>query len=115
MKSHKRRNELSCINVMKPNYRRCVSCRAIAPKRDLWRVVRQHSTGAVELDQGMGRSAYLCPDLKCLQAAQKKEAFEQSAEGTRTRDDLSATLATPPTALHWGSCQRRSRLAIEEG
>jgi len=78
MKSHKRRNELSCINVMKPNYRRCVSCRAIAPKRDLWRVVRQHSTGAVELDQGMGRSAYLCPDLKCLQAAQKKKRLSKA-------------------------------------
>jgi len=78
MKSHKRRNELSFTNVMKPNYRRCVSCRAIAPKDDLWRVVRQHSTGAVDLDEGMGRSAYLCPDPHCLQAAQKKKRLSKA-------------------------------------
>lgn len=29
-------------------------------------------THAVELDRGMGRSAYLCPTLECLQLAQKK-------------------------------------------
>ncbi|NEQ45539.1 MAG: YlxR family protein [Leptolyngbya sp. SIOISBB] len=57
---------------MKPNHRRCVSCRAIAPKQGLWRAVRQHDTGIVQLDQGMGRSAYLCPDMLCLKVAQKK-------------------------------------------
>lgn len=69
---NKRRSELSFTNDMKPNYRRCVSCRAIAPKQVLWQVVRQHSTGIVQLDQGMGRSAYLCPNACCLKAAHKK-------------------------------------------
>ncbi|MEM1311797.1 MAG: YlxR family protein [Cyanobacteria bacterium P01_H01_bin.153] len=57
---------------MKPNYRRCVSCRGTAPKSNFWRIVRQHPDGTVQLDQGMGRSAYLCPVATCLQAAQKK-------------------------------------------
>ncbi|MDB9529855.1 YlxR family protein [Oscillatoria sp. CS-180] len=57
---------------MKPNFRRCVSCRAIAPKEALWRVVRVYPSRTVQLDKGMGRSAYLCPNANCLKAAQKK-------------------------------------------
>ncbi|RMF20653.1 MAG: YlxR family protein, partial [Cyanobacteria bacterium J083] len=57
---------------MKPNYRRCISCRRIAPKVDFWRVVRVYPTQTVQLDQGMGRSAYICPQISCLLQAQKK-------------------------------------------
>ena len=57
---------------MKPNYRRCLSCRQIAPKEAFWRVVRVHPSRQVQLDQGMGRSAYICPQASCLAAAQKK-------------------------------------------
>ncbi|NJL87205.1 MAG: YlxR family protein [Spirulinaceae cyanobacterium RM2_2_10] len=63
---------------MKPNYRRCISCRQIAPRENLWRVVRVHPTHQVQLDQGMGRSAYLCPQASCLQAAQKKNRLGRS-------------------------------------
>ncbi|MBD2089681.1 YlxR family protein [Microcoleus sp. FACHB-1515] len=54
------------------NDRRCVSCRKLASKSEFWRVVREHPSGTVRLDEGMGRSAYLCPTAQCLQAAQKK-------------------------------------------
>ncbi|UBF25333.1 YlxR family protein [Kovacikia minuta CCNUW1] len=57
---------------MEPNYRRCVSCRRLAHRSEFWRIVRVHPTQAVALDQGMGRSAYLCPQSGCLQAAQRK-------------------------------------------
>ncbi|PSO47335.1 MAG: DUF448 domain-containing protein [Cyanobacteria bacterium SW_9_44_58] len=57
---------------MKKNNRRCISCRRIAPKEKLWRVVRVHSSQTVQLDQGMGRSAYICPSSNCLKAAQYK-------------------------------------------
>lgn len=57
---------------MKPNYRRCLSCRQVAPKSALLRVVRLHPSGQVTLDQGMGRSAYICPQSTCLATAQKK-------------------------------------------
>ncbi|MEM9116441.1 MAG: YlxR family protein [Cyanobacteria bacterium P01_D01_bin.6] len=63
---------------MKPNYRRCVSCRAIAPKEALWRAVRQYDTGVVQLDQGMGRSVYLCPESQCLAVAQKKNRLSKA-------------------------------------
>jgi hypothetical protein len=57
---------------MEPNYRRCVSCRQAAPKAVFWRIVRVYPSQQVELDQGMGRSAYLCRQTACLEAAKKK-------------------------------------------
>lgn len=57
---------------MKPNYRRCVSCRQIATKQEFWRIVRVYPSHQVQLDRGMGRSAYLCPQATCLKVAQKK-------------------------------------------
>jgi len=63
---------------MKPNYRRCLSCRKVAPKQAFWRVVRVHPSRKVQLDEGMGRSAYLCPNGTCLGTAQKKNRLGRS-------------------------------------
>jgi predicted RNA-binding protein YlxR (DUF448 family) len=57
---------------MKPNYRRCISCRQVGLKEEFWRIVRVFPSSTVQLDQGMGRSAYICSQASCLQAAQKK-------------------------------------------
>lgn len=57
---------------MKPNYRRCVNCRQAAPKETFWRVVRLYPSHQLQLDKGMGRSAYICTTADCLRAAQKK-------------------------------------------
>lgn len=67
---------------MQPNLRCCVSCRRIAPKTELWRIIKTYPNAQVELDQAgarkMGRSAYLCPQQECLQTAQKKKQVERS-------------------------------------
>ena len=63
---------------MEINHRRCVTCRTVAHRDQFWRVVRLSETGAVVLDQGMGRSAYLCPTQDCLAMAQKKKRLERS-------------------------------------
>lgn len=60
------------------NYRRCVSCRRVAPKQSFWRVVRLASSHKIELDCGMGRSAYLCPNLNCLTQAKLKNRLRSS-------------------------------------
>lgn len=57
---------------MKPNYRRCISCRKLAPKSEFWRVVRVYPKGEIQLDLGMGRSAYICPTADCVQRATHK-------------------------------------------
>lgn len=63
---------------MKPNYRRCVSCRRVALKQEFWRIVRVFPSGQVQLDEGMGRSAYMCPQPCCLTASQKKDRLGRS-------------------------------------
>ncbi len=63
---------------MKPNYRRCISCRHVALKQEFWRIIRVNPSGQLQLDRGMGRSAYLCPQVDCLQAAQKKNRLGRS-------------------------------------
>jgi len=57
---------------MEKNYRRCISCRRVAPKEEFWRIVRVHPWRTIQLDQGMGRSAYICPCESCLKTAQHK-------------------------------------------
>lgn len=72
-------------------HRRCVSCQCIALRDTFWRVVRvpiaqSHQIPGdpsikqfqIQLDDGMGRSAYLCKKLDCLQLAQKKNRLGRS-------------------------------------
>lgn len=72
-------------------HRRCVSCQCIALRDSFWRVVRvpiaqEHQILGdrnsqqfqIQLDDGMGRSAYLCKKLDCLQIAQKKNRLGRS-------------------------------------
>ncbi|MBD2162180.1 MAG: YlxR family protein [Limnothrix sp.] len=63
---------------MPPNYRRCLICRRVAHRSEFWRIVRVAHSGSVQLDQGMGRSAYLCPCADCLRAAQRKDRIGRS-------------------------------------
>lgn len=63
--------------------RRCVSCQSVAPRDRFWRVVRvpladHPQQFQVQLDVGMGRSAYVCQNLDCLQIAQKKNRLGRS-------------------------------------
>ncbi|NET83701.1 MAG: YlxR family protein [Moorea sp. SIO1F2] len=85
---------------MKPNYRRCLSCRKVAPKQEFWRIVRVYPSRKVQLDQGMGRSAYLCPQLSCLAAAQKKNRLGRSLRASVPKnlyETLWQRLATMPS------------------
>jgi predicted RNA-binding protein YlxR (DUF448 family) len=74
-------------------HRRCVSCQCIVIRDTFWRVVRvpiadqltNHGDSTnrqvqhcIQLDQGMGRSAYVCQKLECLQIAQKKNRLGRS-------------------------------------
>lgn len=92
---------------MKKNLRRCIACRKIAPKKDFWRIVRQangtvHPEQTVQLDKGMGRSAYLCPRRECLEAAQKKNRLARSLKANAPLEvyqDLYQTLRSRLAAI----------------
>ena len=57
--------------------RRCINCRTIEDRRQLWRIVRL-TKGGLALDQGMGRSAYLCPTSECLIQAKRRKKIQKS-------------------------------------
>lgn len=79
---------------MKPNYRRCLSCRKIGLKEEFWRIVRVFPSGQVQLDEGMGRSAYICPSLDCLGAAQKKNRLGRALHAAVSDEIYQKLLAT---------------------
>ena len=56
--------------------RRCVTCRELLDRRRLWRVIRL-ADGGIALDQGMGRSAYLCPSRDCLEEARRRKKLQK--------------------------------------
>ncbi|MFM7085436.1 MAG: YlxR family protein [Cyanobium sp.] len=60
----------------RPVLRRCVACRTVQDRRGLWRVVREDRAKLV-LDTGMGRSAYLCPTLACLEEARRRKRLQK--------------------------------------
>ncbi|ABX09546.1 YlxR family protein [Prochlorococcus marinus] len=57
--------------------RRCVACRKLIDRQQLWRVTRDHQGGVV-LDEGMGRSAYLCPNEACLEEALRRKRLQKA-------------------------------------
>ncbi len=57
--------------------RRCVACRKLVDRKQLWRVVRDFQDGVV-LDKGMGRSAYLCPDENCIKEAWQRKRLQKA-------------------------------------
>ena len=61
----------------RPVLRRCVTCRQLLDRQQLWRVIRDHQQGVV-LDEGMGRSAYLCPNEACLEEALRRKRLQKA-------------------------------------
>ena len=70
--------------------RRCVTCRSLLDRQQLWRVIRL-AHGGLALDQGMGRSAYLCRDLTCLEEARRRKKL-QKALRCQVADSIYAAL-----------------------
>jgi len=84
----------------RPVLRRCVSCRTLQDRRDLWRVVRL-AGGGIALDRGMGRSAYLCPQQTCLEEARRRRRLQRAlrcAVEDCILSTLEARLGTHPSA-----------------
>ena len=57
--------------------RRCIACRELLDRQQLWRVIRL-AEGGLCLDQGMGRSAYLCPSQACLEEAKRRKRLQRA-------------------------------------
>jgi uncharacterized protein len=64
------------------NFRRCISCRKVASKETFWRIVRVYPSRQVQLDRGVGRSAYICPEASCLKAACQKNRLGRALKAS---------------------------------
>jgi predicted RNA-binding protein YlxR (DUF448 family) len=71
--------------------RRCIACRRLADRRQLWRVIRL-AAGGLALDQGMGRSAYLCPTQACLEETRRRRRLQRALR-CPVPDSILASLA----------------------
>ena len=74
----------------RPVLRRCVSCRMLVDRHQLWRVIRL-ANGGLGLDGGMGRSAYLCPSPSCLDEARRRKRLQRALR-CPVSDSIFATL-----------------------
>lgn len=61
----------------RPVLRRCVSCRKLLDRQQLWRIIRL-AEGGIGLDKGMGRSAYLCPNQECFEEAKRRKRLQRA-------------------------------------
>ncbi len=66
------------MKTKKVPVRMCVACREGKPKKELVRIVATE-TGLMpdETGKAHGRGAYICPDVACLDKAQKIKAFDR--------------------------------------
>ncbi len=61
----------------RPILRRCIACRKLLDRQQLWKVTRDHQDGVV-LTGGMGRSAYLCPNEYCLEESWRRKRLQKA-------------------------------------
>jgi predicted RNA-binding protein YlxR (DUF448 family) len=84
-----------------PTLRRCVACRELLDRQQLWRVIRL-AAGGLALDTGMGRSAYLCPNAACLEEARRRKRLQRALR-CQVADSIYASLGqrldTNPVAV----------------
>ena len=57
--------------------RRCVACRKLLDRKQLFKVTRDYQDGVV-LEGGMGRSAYLCPNEVCLEESYRRKRLQKA-------------------------------------
>jgi predicted RNA-binding protein YlxR (DUF448 family) len=74
----------------RPVLRRCVACGELFDRERLWRVIRL-AEGGIRLDQGMGRSAYLCPSRACLEEARRRKRLQRALR-TQVAESIIASL-----------------------
>ena len=60
-----------------PVMRMCISCRTIFKRKNLLKITNDHNLG-IMLNQGMGRSAYICKSKKCYTDSKLKKKLQKA-------------------------------------
>jgi len=74
--------------------RTCVGCRQRRGQTELVRLVAEDGRAVPAWPGAPGRSAYVCPEEMCLEAAEKRRAFARAFRGPVTLDPAVRTLVT---------------------
>jgi predicted RNA-binding protein YlxR (DUF448 family) len=64
----------------------CVGCRRRGRQAEFVRVTAERGRVVPAVTGASGRSAYLCPDDKCFEAAEKRHAFARAFRSPVTLD-----------------------------
>jgi uncharacterized protein len=76
--------------------RMCVGCRRRRSQAELVRLVVDGGRVILARRGASGRSAYLCPEDRCLETAERKRAFGRAFRGSVTLDpSVRAAIARP--------------------
>jgi predicted RNA-binding protein YlxR (DUF448 family) len=75
--------------------RTCVGCRRRRGQDELVRLVMEQGRVVGARPGAPGRSAYLCPEQNCLEAAEKKRAFARAFRSPVTLDPGVRALFAP--------------------
>ena len=60
-----------------PVMRKCISCRTTFDRNNLIKITNDHKLG-INLNQGMGRSAYICKSKKCYTDSKLKKKLQKA-------------------------------------
>jgi uncharacterized protein len=74
--------------------RTCVGCRQRRSQGELVRLVSERGRVVPAQAGATGRSAYVCPEETCLEAAEKRRAFARAFRGPVTLDPAVRTIVT---------------------
>ena len=61
--------------MIKENFRKCVGCGELKPRKDMIKITKDHATQDVVINPNsktFGRSAYLCYNQNCIEMALRK-------------------------------------------
>ena len=60
-----------------PVMRKCIACRTIFDRSNLLKITNDYKSG-IMLNQGMGRSAYICKSKKCYSDSKLKKKLQKA-------------------------------------
>ena len=64
-----------------PVMRNCISCRTTFDRNNLMKITNDHKLG-IMLNQGIGRSAYICKSKKCYTDSKLKKKLQKALKTT---------------------------------
>ena len=64
-----------------PVMRKCISCRSTFDRDNLFKITKDHKLG-IMLNQGMGRSAYICKSKNCYTDSKLQKKLQKALKSS---------------------------------